>query len=165
MSALVSLPDHLRATLLALLEVPPPPVLTDELAAQLRPYVTPPRADPAAPGPAKTTKSTIPYSLLSQISKHVRSARCRPALEQHALDPREYEMIALLAGVQTVTSATADPPRTTDSARKNAAKQWAEDRRALSAVINGLFSVGGVGFAAWYAAGSAGWREEWVSQS
>ncbi|KZP01628.1 hypothetical protein CALVIDRAFT_594331 [Calocera viscosa TUFC12733] len=158
MTTLVSLPEHLRQTLLALLEVPPPPVLTEDLAAQLRPYVTPPRADPASPA---RPRPTIPYSLLSQVSKHVRSPRCRPALEAHEIDPREYEMISLLAGVKTITTATADPPRATDTARKNAARQWAEDRRALSAVVNGLFSVGGVGFAAWYAAGSAGYREEW----
>jgi len=158
MASLVSLPEHLRETLLALLEVQPPPVLLDELATQLRAYVTPPEADPAL---AASAKRTIPYSLLSEISKHVRSPRCKPALEAHALDPREYEMISLLAGVRTITTATADPPQTTDTARKTAAKQWAEDRRALSAVLNGLFSVGGVGFAAWYAAGSAGWKEEW----
>ncbi|KZT53420.1 hypothetical protein CALCODRAFT_501164 [Calocera cornea HHB12733] len=161
MAALVSLPEHLRETLLALLELPPPPVLTDDLAAQLRPYVTPPGADPAPPSLPAPVKPTIPYNLLSQISKHVRSPCCRQALEAHALDPREYEMIALLAGVKTITTATADPPRDTDTARKHAARQWAEDRRALSAVVNGLFSIGGVGFAAWYAAGSAGYRDEW----
>ncbi|EJU03616.1 hypothetical protein DACRYDRAFT_93924 [Dacryopinax primogenitus] len=164
MATLVSLPEHLRQTLLALLEVPPPPILTDDLATQLRPYVTPPGADPSlnlSPAPAPGAKPTIPNSLLSQVSKHVRSVRCRTALEANNLDPRDYEMIALLAGVRTISSATADPPETADTSRQNTAKQWAEDRRALTAVVNGLFSIGGVGFAVWYAAGSAGWGEEW----
>jgi hypothetical protein len=40
-----------------------------------------------------------------------------------------------------------------------------EDRREITALINGLFSVVGVGFAAWWAAGNIHWRNETVGSS
>jgi TMEM199 family protein len=76
------------------------------------------------------------------------------------IDPGDYLAISLLAGTTSNPSAKLAPytPQSDDDQSTRAAS----DRRAITALINGIFSVIGVGAACWWAGGSVGWPIERV---
>ncbi|KAI5832259.1 hypothetical protein K523DRAFT_325865 [Schizophyllum commune Tattone D] len=135
----VSLELHLLDTLRPLRTRVPPP-----LAADLEPYL-------ATPPP-----STVPYALLLRISQWARAAD----LQSLGLNPSDYTMISLLAGTRTAPDAKLGkyvPPQSAE----DAAAQGVRDRKAITALLNALLSIGGAAFAAWWAADKTGWRNEW----
>ncbi|KAJ7089686.1 hypothetical protein B0H15DRAFT_838781 [Mycena belliarum] len=139
----ISLETHLLETL-----TPLPPLLPSELAAQLSPYIS----DPISP--------TVPYSLLQSISQWTRNPAGLAALQTASLEPQSYSIIALLAG--SVTSPERKFPAyiPAKSPEEAAALKKAE-RQAITSLINALLSIIGSGFAAWWAAGRTGWKNEW----
>jgi hypothetical protein len=70
-------------------------------------------------------------------------------------------MISLLAGLVTSPSAVLAPYRAVDP--QGVKKSATRERRAIIALVNAMFSVVGVGVAAWWATRSAGWSIEKVS--
>lgn len=118
----------------------------------------PPEATPA--DSALASPQIVPYSLLYSISKWTRTEEGTAALSANSLNPRSYEMVSLLAG--TITS----PDRKFPAHKPEAdplmdARRETNDRKAVVALVNALLSIGGSGVATWYAAGVAGWRNEW----
>ncbi|KAF8920776.1 hypothetical protein CPB85DRAFT_1428824 [Mucidula mucida] len=76
------------------------------------------------------------------------------------LDPKDYSMIALLAG--TVTSperkfGSYQPPPDPEVI----AAQNNEERKQITTLVNALLSVGGSAFAALWASQHTGWKYEW----
>ncbi|KAG9122337.1 hypothetical protein FRC07_001341 [Ceratobasidium sp. 392] len=69
------------------------------------------------------------------------------------LDPNSYSLIPLLSG--TTFAPSSKPPPVTP-----APVESSHDRREITALLNGMLSVVGVGFAAWWAAGNIHWRNE-----
>jgi hypothetical protein len=70
-------------------------------------------------------------------------------------------MIALLAG--SVTSPERKfPAYTPDKSPEEAAALKKAERQAITSLLNALLSIVGSGFAAWWAAGKTGWKNEWV---
>ncbi|KAJ7113708.1 hypothetical protein C8R43DRAFT_903207 [Mycena crocata] len=123
-------------------------LLPPELAAQLIPYVS----DPIPP--------TVPYALLQSISQWTRTPAGLAALQAASLEPQSYSMIALLAG--SVTSPERKfPAYTPDKSPEEAAALKKAERQAITSLINALLSIIGSGFAAWWAAGHTGWKNEW----
>jgi hypothetical protein len=127
-------------------------LLPEHLASAVAPYLVASPDD----GPAGTR--TIPYSLLLGISKWTRSEDGKHALEENnpPLSPASYSMIALLAGTRTSPDRLFPPPPKHEPTRE------LNDRRAVTAIMNALLSIIGAGAAAWFAAQSVGWRDEWV---
>jgi hypothetical protein len=118
-----------------------PPHLADDLAQYL--VDPPPRA--------------IPYKTLLAISQWSRTAD----LQAHSITPHDYSMISLLAGTTSSPEGKFGayiPPKEPEQI----AAQRANERKSITALINALLSIGGVAFAAWWAAGNTGWRNEWV---
>ena len=77
------------------------------------------------------------------------------------VDPSDYLMISLLAGLVTSPSAilgSYSPPPSAQELRRSATR----DRRAILALVNALFSVIGVGVAVWRASSTAGWPDSTV---
>ncbi|KAF9786500.1 hypothetical protein BJ322DRAFT_1004413 [Thelephora terrestris] len=116
----------------------------------------------AAPGDFATTSTpVVPYSLLYSISKWTRTVEGTAALSANSLNPRSYEMVSLLAG--TITSPDrkfpAHKPETNDPLAD--ARREIADKKAVVTLVNALLSIVGSGAATWYAAGVAGWRNEW----
>lgn len=130
--------------------VPLRSVLPGELAGQLDAYLTDPRP------------ATIPYAFLQSISQWARSPTGSSALKgSPLLDPKDYSMIALLAG--TVTSperkfGSYQPPPDPEVI----AAQNNEERKQITTLVNALLSVGGSAFAALWASQHTGWKYEWV---
>jgi TMEM199 family protein len=122
-----------------------PAQLPPDLLAQLTPFLT----DPAPP--------TIPCSLLASISKWSRSSLFPDSLESH-----DYTMIALLAGTTTSPKRFFPPYITKDNMDESERKRAKEDRKAITALLNGLLSIGGAGVATWWVAEGRGWKDEWV---
>ncbi|CAE6402524.1 unnamed protein product [Rhizoctonia solani] len=137
----ISVPEHLWETLVPLikLDIEPP-----ELQTLLRENIKPTIED---------TSTEIPYDLITGIAKWSASEKGKDSLKGEALDPSSYSLIPLLAGTIFAPSSKPPPPPPPEY-------DPSEDRRAITALINGLFSVVGVGFAAWWAAGSVHWRNE-----
>jgi len=107
--------------------------------------------------------TVIPYDVLSKISAWSRSEDGRRTLKENTLDPHSYSIVALLAG--TITSperkfGTYVPP--TDPQVVEAER--ARERKAITALANGVLSVVGVGVGAYWASDKTGWRNEWVCQ-
>ena len=71
-------------------------------------------------------------------------------------------MIALLAGTVTSPAAKLAPYKRSPSPEEKAIIR-SKERKAISALINGVLSVIGVGVAAWWASNSSGWKRENVS--
>ena len=107
------------------------------------------------------TGNEIHYSLLSTVSKWTRSEHGMQALQSRGLDFQSFSMISLLAGAKTSPTSKL-PPYTPPESSEAAAKRHLNEKKAITAVLNALISIGGSGAAAWCAAGSAGWHEEWV---
>ncbi|ESK97689.1 vacuolar h+-atpase assembly protein [Moniliophthora roreri MCA 2997] len=141
----VSLETHLVDTLRQLL-----PVLPPKHQAQLTPYLSPQRRD------------KISYALLQSISQWTRSTSGARALRSHSpsLNPQDYTMIALLAGVTTSPErhfAPYEPPKDPEQL----AQERKKERKAIAAIINGVFSIIGTGVAAWWGSERTGWKNEW----
>lgn len=141
-SVTLSLEEHLRDSLKPLLPILPPELL-DQLISEL-------------------DGSEIHYSLLSKISRWARSDEGCAGLQKSGLSPGSYMMVSLLAGTKTAPSSK-PPSRSIRDTAETQAKREFNDRKALTAVVNGLLSIGCSGGAAWWAADKSGWRDEWVS--
>jgi len=100
----------------------------------------------------------LPYELLASISRWAHSDDGKLSLTGHRLDLADYLLISLLSGTTTSPLAKLSPYRSEDP--NTEASRRSNDRRALTALLNALFSVLGVGVATWWMAGSAGWRPE-----
>ncbi|KAG1831256.1 hypothetical protein EV424DRAFT_1314596 [Suillus variegatus] len=138
----ISLEDHLLEVLNAL-----PTILPDDLAVELSAFITP--------------KSTvIPYHILLKISQWSRSPAGLKALQSSSLDPQSYSMVSLLAG--TRTSPEKKFPAYVAKDPETERRQAANDKKAVSTVVNGVLSVAGTGFATWWASEHTGLRLEWV---
>ncbi|CAE6526202.1 hypothetical protein RSOLAG22IIIB_02699 [Rhizoctonia solani] len=136
-----SVPEHLWETLLPLtkLDIEPP-----ELQSLLQEHIKPTIED---------TSTEVPYDLITGIAKWSGSDKGKEMLKAEGLDPSSYSLIPLLAGTTFAPSSKPPPPPPPEH-------DPAADKRAITALINGLFSVVGVGFAAWWAAGNIHWRNE-----
>ncbi|KDQ19174.1 hypothetical protein BOTBODRAFT_28660 [Botryobasidium botryosum FD-172 SS1] len=142
----VSLPEHLHATLLALIE--PSPLLPLEISSAVSLHVK---------KPIEESSAEIPYDTLRNVSNWAQTEDAIALLRERGLNPSEYLMISLLAG--TIYAPSSRPPPVISI--PDPEEQQRRDRKAISALINALFSILGVGVAAWYAAGASGWRDEW----
>ncbi|PPQ62859.1 hypothetical protein CVT24_006257 [Panaeolus cyanescens] len=139
----VSLEQHLLQALTPLTAVLPP-----ELSETLAKYIT----DPPSPH--------IPYDLLLDISKWSRTAEGSNSLNSRSLNPHDYNMVSLLAGSLTSPDRTLGdyiPPKDPEEVEAHRARE----RKQITALVNGLLSVGCVGFAAWWVADRSGWKNEW----
>jgi len=139
----VSLEPHLLNTLKPVL-----PVLDTSLRRRLASYIN------------STDARTIPYTLLLDVSKWTRSNPT--ALRASSLNPNDYTMVALLAGATTSPErkfGTYVPPKSEDVL----AAERKRERKAITTIVNGVFSVGGAGAAAWIGSANTGWKYEWVS--
>ncbi|EGN96578.1 hypothetical protein SERLA73DRAFT_140198 [Serpula lacrymans var. lacrymans S7.3] len=134
---------------------PLPSLLPRAIAAQLSPYI-----NDAEKRPPST--HTIPYSLLLQISQWSRTSSGLEALQKNTppLDQASYSMIVLLAGTRTSPEKRFPPYVSKDPHTES--KRAADDKKAISAVLNAVLSVVGSGFATWWASARTGWRVEWV---
>ncbi|KAL0953517.1 hypothetical protein HGRIS_004741 [Hohenbuehelia grisea] len=139
----VSLEQHLIDTL-----DPLQPLLPPELTSQLQSYIAEPRS------------RTIPYDILLQISKWTRQPNNRDALDAAKLDLHAYNMVSLLAGATTSPERNFPPaPPSIDPAEEAANRKY--ERKALTALVNALLSIGGSAAAAWWASDKTGWSDEW----
>jgi hypothetical protein len=104
---------------------------------------------------------TIPYKTLFAISQWTRTTDGQKALQARSLNPHDYSMISLLAGTMSSPEGkfgTYIPPKEPEQI----GAERANERKSITALINALLSIGGVAFAAWWAADRTGWRNEWV---
>ncbi|KLO19279.1 hypothetical protein SCHPADRAFT_918605 [Schizopora paradoxa] len=136
----VSLEPHLKDALMPLLTLLPQD-LSSELSQELN-------------------KAEIRYGIVADISKWCRSDEGAAALKARGMHPTSYSTVSLLAGTKTSPSSRLPPPNPPESAEQKSRREWG-DRKALTAVLNGLLSVGCSGGAAWWAADKSGWRDEW----
>lgn len=140
----ISLEPHLLGALR-----PVYPLLPQELARQLEQYL------------AVSPPATIPYKILSGLSQWTRTDEGQKALKSNDLDAHSYSMIALLAGTTTSPErkfGSYAPPKDPEEIEA----QRVKERKAITALLNALLSIGCVGFAAWWAGGKTGWTPEWV---
>ncbi|KAG7443625.1 uncharacterized protein BT62DRAFT_320834 [Guyanagaster necrorhizus] len=141
----ISLEDHLRDTLSSVQRL-----LPCELSAQLQIYFTQPKP------------ALIPYTVLQSVSQWSRSPSGSSALRSATppRDPNNFSMVSLLAGTTTSPErkfgsyVLPRDPEEIEAERKR-------ERRAITTLMNALLSVGGSGFAAWWASQHAGWKKEW----
>ncbi|KAI0350671.1 hypothetical protein OH77DRAFT_1430663 [Trametes cingulata] len=165
----VSLEKHLADTLRPLL-----PLLPEQLAAQLNSvldaasHISPTQLT-HTPAPAQAASfpvRTIPYDLLAAISKWSRTVEGERALARHEppLRAQDYSIVALLAGTRTSPDRSFPPAPTSGTAADSQAAHRRElgDRRAVTAVLNALLSIGGAALATFWAAGRLAWKDEWV---
>ncbi|KAG2121135.1 hypothetical protein BD769DRAFT_1011726 [Suillus cothurnatus] len=138
----VSLEHHLLEVLNAL-----PTILPDDLAVELSAFISP------------SSSTVIPYYILLKISQWSRSPVGLKALQSSSLDPQSYSMISLLAG--TRTSPEKKFPAYVAKDPEIERRQAANDKKAVSTVVNGVLSVAGTGFATWWASERTGLRLEW----
>ncbi|KAF8605986.1 hypothetical protein BDV93DRAFT_33744 [Ceratobasidium sp. AG-I] len=137
----ISVPEYLWETLLPLttLAVEPP-----ELLELLQKHIKPKIED---------TSTEIPYDLITSISKWSASDEGAKTLKDAGIDTGSYSLIPLLAGT-TFAPSSKPPPK------PEPIPDSSQDRREITALINGMLSVVGVGFAVWWAAGNVHWRNE-----
>lgn len=138
----VSLEHHLLEVLNPLSSI-----LPDDLAEQLSTFIS-------------SSSSLIPHSILLEISKWSRSPAGIEVLKSSSLDPQSYSMVSLLAG--TRTSPEKKFPAYVAKDPEAERRQAANDRKAVSTVVNGVLSVAGTGFATWWASEHTGMQLEWV---
>ncbi|KAI0334510.1 hypothetical protein GY45DRAFT_1294726 [Cubamyces sp. BRFM 1775] len=164
----VSLEDHLADALRPLLTLLPHSIaaqLTGVLDAQ-PPQLARSPLDSNVPDEIPQPVRTIPYDLLSAISKWSRTPEGAQALARHEppLRPQDYAMVALLAGTRTCPDRrypNLPAPGSSDDSSETARRRELGDRRAVTAVVNALLSIGGSGVAIYWAAGRLAWKEEW----
>lgn len=130
---------------------PLPQIASPELAEKLRLYVN------------ESPPSTIPYSVLQAVSHWSRTTTGIAALVSNSpsLDPHAYSMISLLAGTTTSPEGRFGeyvPPKEPEKLEAEKTRE----RKAITALINALLSIGGAAFAVWCAAEKTGWRNEYV---
>lgn len=144
----ISLEPHLDDRLRPLV-----PLLPEPLASQLRPLLQ-----------DSLSSRTIPYELLSSISQWARSETGEFALQAHAppLRPQDYAMISLLAGTRSSPDRSLPAPLKDRSDPQYLRRRELSDRRAITALVNALLSIGGAGAATWWAADRLAWKDEWV---
>lgn len=156
----VSLEPHLAERLQALIPILPPDT-KNELNSYLESVTAPESRSSSATG-----TGSIPYALLLTISKWTRSESGSALVKNTELDVRDYEMISLLAGARSAPEKHFPTPAggwpTPAELRERDAKRGVTDRQAIAHIINALVSIGGAAAAVWYAAGVAGWQNEWV---
>ncbi|KAG8894609.1 hypothetical protein FRB99_001102 [Tulasnella sp. 403] len=146
MNTIVSLPPHLHESLLALIQHGD---LPDDLSEKLKDKIKP---------TFEESTSEISYDLLRQVSQWAQASDTTAKLKESSLDPTNYSMIALLAG--TITSPKSKLPYKRPLSQEEIAHIKSKERKAISALINGVLSVVGCGVAAWWAAGSVGMRTD-----
>ncbi|KAI0766569.1 hypothetical protein BD413DRAFT_446378, partial [Trametes elegans] len=133
----------------------------DHLADALRPL------RPLLPDPVSGQFRTIPYALLSSISKWTRTPEGAQALARHdpPLHAADYTMVALLAGTRTEPDRRFPdlpvPHAGSSADAYSTTRRDASDRRAVTAVLNALLSIAGAGLATWWAADRLAWKNEW----
>ncbi|KAG2748440.1 hypothetical protein P692DRAFT_20874395 [Suillus brevipes Sb2] len=139
----ISLEHHLLEVLNAL-----PTILPDDLAVQLSAFIS-----------APSSNTVIPYHILLKISQWSRSPAGLKAMQSSSLDPQSYSMVSLLAG--TRTSPEKNFPAYVAKDPETERRHAANDKKAVSTVVNGVLSVAGTGFATWWASERTGLRLEW----
>ncbi|KAH7890704.1 hypothetical protein F5I97DRAFT_1923195 [Phlebopus sp. FC_14] len=144
----VSLEPHLLDLLTPLVGILPTE-LSDELAAIV--------------SSEKTGSSTpvIPYDVVQKISKWSRTSSGMRALQSCSppLDPHSYTTVSLLAGTRTSPEKHFPPYIAPDPEEER--RRAADDRKAVSTVVNAVLSVAGTGVATWWASNHTGLRIEW----
>jgi len=140
----VSLEPHLLKIL-----KPLPGLLPLALAEELKIYVS------------DVSKDIIPYSTLLAVSQWSRTSEGRERLETCTLNPNNYMMVSLLAGVKT------SPERNFGAyvslpEPEQLAQQQKRERQEITTIIDGLLSVFCVGFATWWASDKLHWQNHWV---
>lgn len=140
----ISLEPHLVRSLARIF-----PLLPHELGTELQKYI----ADPLP--------LLIPYKTLQAVSQWTRTEHGKKSLKSNDIDPYSYVMISLLAGTTTSPERKFGnyiPPKEPEEIEANRIRE----KRAITVLLNALLSIGGVGFAAWWAADKTGWKDEWV---
>lgn len=102
----------------------------------------------------------IPYKTLLAISQWTRTADGQKALQAHSMKPHDYSMVSLLAGTTSSPEGkfgTYIPPKEPEQI----GAETVNERKSITALINAMLSIGGVAFAAWWAADRTGWKNEW----
>jgi len=102
----------------------------------------------------------IEYDMLYQISRWAQSEGGKSSLHSHGLDASDFLLVSLLSGVTSLPSTNPPPYNPDDGDPKKASRRAAQDRRAIVALLNALFSILGVGVGSFWIAGSAGWKLE-----
>ncbi|KXN86552.1 hypothetical protein AN958_09856 [Leucoagaricus sp. SymC.cos] len=142
----VSLEPHLMEALRPLPDLLPP-----ALAGELKSYIS------------EAAQGVIPYSTLLAISQWSRTPEGSEKLRENSLplNSSSYMMVSLLAGVKTsperVFGSYTPPPDP-----EQIAEQQKRERKEITAILNALLSVFGVGFATWWAADKLHWKNQWV---
>ncbi|KAJ3571909.1 hypothetical protein NP233_g3433 [Leucocoprinus birnbaumii] len=140
----VSLESHLVEKLKPLSDLLPP-----ALAEELKPYVP------------DATKDVIPYSTLLAISQWSRTTEGKKKLSKRTpLDSSDYMMVSLLAGTTTSPERNYGSYVPPPEPEELAARQKRE-RQEITAILNGLLSIFGVGFATWWAGDKLHWKNHW----
>ena len=140
----ISLEPHLVQSLARIF-----PLLPQELVTELEKYI----ADPPP--------SHVPYKILQAVSQWARTEHGKKSLKSNDIDPYSYVMVSLLAGTTTSPErkfGSYIPRKEPEEIEANRIR----DKRAITVLLNALLSIGGVGFAAWWAADKTGWKDEWV---
>ncbi|KAJ2934874.1 hypothetical protein H1R20_g2232, partial [Candolleomyces eurysporus] len=122
--------------------------LPEELKAKLSEYV------------AQSAKPIIPYELLQEVSQWSRTPAGKDKLGSTSMNPQDYSMVSLLAGTTTSPEKSFGDYTPPASPEKQAADR-ARERKAITALVNSIFSIFGAGFAAWWASDRTGWRDEY----
>lgn len=107
--------------------------------------------------------STIPYETLQTVARWARTPFGIDSLQNHLppVEVTELTMINLLAGA-TSSPERVFPPSAPVLEPEEAAAAQLREKRVIAVLANSLLSIGGVGFAAWFAAERLGWKNEWV---
>ncbi|TFK57724.1 hypothetical protein OE88DRAFT_1616062, partial [Heliocybe sulcata] len=149
----VSLEDHLTERLKSL-----PALLPADLARQLTESL-----DFASAKLQEGGTPTVSYDLLSSVSKWSRTDAGRAALrsQEPPMEVHDYDMISLLAGTRTSPDRKFPIYVPESDVREEERLRAINDRKTITTLLNAVLSVGGAGFAAWYAAGQVRWRDEW----
>jgi hypothetical protein len=140
----VSLEEHLQDNLKAVQSI-----LPVELEQTVKGYIS----EPSAPH--------IPYSILLKISQWARTDEGREKLEKTNVDANAYSVVSLLAG--TVTSPERKfgeyvPPKEPEVLEADRRRE----RKVITALANGVLSVGAIGVGAYWVSDKMGWKNEWV---
>ncbi|KAF8327146.1 uncharacterized protein EI90DRAFT_1819185 [Cantharellus anzutake] len=150
----VSVPTHLQETLINLDKCKEN--IPSSLHETIRDFLNPAEDREREGGSTRE----IRHHTLHQISRWAQSEEGRSSLRSHGLDPADYLLISLLSGVTSLPF-TNPPPYDPDAGDPNkASRRAAQDRRAVVALLNALFSILGVGIGSFWIAGSGGWKLE-----
>lgn len=125
-------------------------LLPQKVAQDLQPYVS------------DSPPALVPYDTLLSVAKWARTDEGQRKLKRNGLNASDYNMVALLAGATTSPErkfGTYVPPKDPEEVQRERLRE----RKAITALLNSVLSVGCVGFAAWWAGGRQGWQQEWVS--